>query len=293
MSDGILTPQEVAALYKQNDWDFLALTDHRVFGDWRKLSDEHFLIIPGLEVDVNVTGRPMCYHVVAIGAGEEAASVAYRHGTRWEAPEWQDVQTVQKVINELSASGLYPFLCHPVWSRTELSDFVDLEGYLGMEIYNHGCEVENHTGYSTLYWDSLLKRDRKVWGIAVDDAHHRNKDQCGGWVCVKAQTLNRQSIIEALLQGRFYSSNGPTLNDLKLQDGYVSVRCSPVREIHFVSDEPRGRTFIAEPGQSLTEARYQVKGTESYVRVEYVDHRGKVAWTNPLYPKGAGDSARH
>ena len=37
------------------------------------------------------------------------------------------------------------FFCHPVWSG-DLEDYLDLDGYFSLEIYNHGCEMANRTG---------------------------------------------------------------------------------------------------------------------------------------------------
>lgn len=291
VSDGILTPEEVVSVYKRNGWDFLAFTDHRIFTDWSdELASEDFLIIPGIElnIDGNMDGRSVCYHILGIQAcnpGQDSkSSQRLKHGDRWEPLPLNGLKSVQSLIDEIKAKGNHAILCHPVWSLTELDDFKDLEGYFAIEIYNNCSELECHTGLATLYWDSLLRRGKKIWGVAVDDAHHRINDQCGGWVVVKAPSLTRSAIMYALIQGRFYSSSGPIIEDFGIVDGEVFVKSSPVKAIHFVSSS-RGRSFYAASDEVLTSARYMLKGNETYIRVECVDSNGKTAWTNPIFLK--------
>jgi hypothetical protein len=171
-------------------------------------------------------------------------------------------------------------------NSVELEDLNELEGYFAMEIFNYGCELESHTGITTLYWDSLLKRGKKIWAVASDDNHNVLKDSCGGWVCVNARELSHDAIIEGLLSGRFYSSTGPEIYDYGLINGEVFIECSPVNVIHFVATDELNSGFSQwGEGNSLTKARFRLKGNEKYIRVECVDLYGKIAWTNPIFLK--------
>jgi len=166
----------------------------------------------------------------------------------------------------------------------ELGDFLDLERYFAIEIFNYGCAIENHTGLNTDFWDSLLRRGRKVWGVATDDGHNP-ETQGGGWVMVYAPELSRESILSALEAGRFYSSSGPEIYEYRVEDGEVYVRCSPVRAIHFVAYEEFGYSCWAQDGSTITSARHRLSGREKYVRVECVDIHGNTAWSNPIFLK--------
>lgn len=281
VSDGALSPKEVVELYRSNGWNFLALTEHRIYTHWQEFDSDEFIIIPGIEVAVDENERPRCYHLVGVSDG----NITVPHMERLDSFLWYGPKTVQDSIDSLKGKGMQVFLCHPVWSRTEFEDFRDFENYFGIEIYNHGCEMEDRTGFSTIYWDSLLRRGKKIWGLAVDDAHHRIKDHLGGWVMVKANKLTRSEIISALLEGRFYSSTGPIIYDFGFEDGEVFVECSPVKAIHFVSYEVRGRSYYADDSKLLTSCRYKIKGEELFVRVECVDEYGRIAWTNPIFFK--------
>lgn len=287
-SDGKLPPEEVAKLYKDKGWNFIAFTEHRFYTHNKELNDENFIIIPGIELDaVNPSPRRI-YHIVGIGKEECGDQNGFKLEQRFQTPEWEGMRTPQALIDTLVSGNNLAIFCHPIWSRLELSDFIDLKGYFAMELFNYGCEVENRTGLCTNYWDSQLRRGRKVWGVATDDAHHKMDDRCGGWVMVKCPELSQQAIVEALVEGRFYSSSGPEIYAFGVEGGEVFVECSPVKAIHFVTYEVVGlSSFQAEKEGTLCSARYTLKGKEKYVRVECVDEAGNTAWSNPIFLQDA------
>ena len=77
------------------------------------------------------------------------------------------------------------------------------------------------------------------------------------------------------------------LSQMEIEDGAVYVCCSPVKEIHFVTYPPRGAARYAGENM-MTGDRYELKGSEAYVRVECVDAFGNTAWTNPAFAEGLG-----
>ncbi|MCK4438554.1 PHP domain-containing protein, partial [Candidatus Bathyarchaeota archaeon] len=62
----------------------------------------------------------------------------------------------------------------------------------------------------------------------------------------------------------------------------ISVECSPVRTISFVSTPSLGMKFHAMD-EPLTGAAYPGRPGETYVRVEVTDIMGRTAWSNPIY----------
>ena len=68
-SDGRLSPEEVIGLYREEGYDFLALTDHWFMGEERQ--EENFLLLSGAEYDVGNNVRDGIYHVVGIGMQKE------------------------------------------------------------------------------------------------------------------------------------------------------------------------------------------------------------------------------
>jgi len=161
-------------------------------------------------------------------------------------------------------------------------DIISLEGYLGVEVFNTGCQLEIAKGISSVHWDDLLARGKRLWGFAVDDAHWRIDDSCKGWIMVKADELTKSAIVDAIEKGYFYSSCGPQIYNIELSDRHISVKCSAVKKINFVCDTHRGKSFQAED-EILTFAEHTLKGDEKYVRIECIDGEGNIAWSNPLF----------
>ena len=149
---------------------------------------------------------------------------------------------------------------------------------MGIIIPEHLCRA----GRADIYWDLLLRRGYKVFGTASDDTH-KKFDAFGGWIWVKAKERSHAAIMEALFAGQFYASSGPKILDFGLDGDQVYISCSDCREIHFVTWPPRGASRFAQAGESLTEGSYSLKGGEKYLRLECVDHAGRVAWTNPIF----------
>lgn len=239
------------------------------------------------------------------------------HGTRIPVPAWRGPKTAQSIIDEIIAAGYMAMFNHPVWSRNDFADLTGVCRYSALEIYNHGCEEENHTGNAIAYWDHLLREGRRIWGIATDDNHNRNTyketpvwwDSFGGFVMVNAPVLTREAIAGALLTGQFYSSTGPEVYRYGVrrqgvdpsgvggshgdrsgacpgacpEPREVYVECSPVEKVYFLTYPGRGYSRRSPDGSPTTHATYKLSGNERYVRVECVDASGKTAWTNPIF----------
>jgi hypothetical protein len=281
-SDGKHTPSEVVEKYKGRGYNFLAFTDHNIYTNNSEFNCENFIIIPGVELNVEKVDpadkTERIYHVLGISRGTNI----FNHGYKFEYHPWESLQTAQNLIQNLNAGNNLTVFCHPNWSRLEFEDFKDLKGYNALEIFNFGCDVVNRTGLSIDYWDSLLRRGKRIWGMATDDAHFA-REMCGGWIMVKSDELSVKAITDSIIEGSFYSSNGPEIYEFKVTDGEVYVECSPATAIHFVAYERRGKSFWADNGGSISIARHKLRGDERYVRAECVDIQGKTAWSNPIF----------
>ncbi len=282
-SDGRLPPSEIIRLYMENGWNFLALTEHRFYTDCREYDCDDFLLLPGVELDVNKYDPLRMYHFLGIGKTLGDNPRGFKHGDKFDSTEWKGMSSAQAEIDKLVSSNNLAVFNHPDWSRMELEDFIGLDDFFAMEIFNYGCHIESCTGLSTYYWDSLLRRGRKIWGMATDDAHHILNDRCGGWIMVNCPELTHKNIIEALMEGRFYSSSGPEIYKYFIADGKVHVECSPVDVINFITYEDIGYSEWAGDKGTINSAEYKLKGTEKYVRVECVDRQGMTAWSNPIF----------
>ena len=279
ISDGKVSPEEVVEIYKSHGYSFLAMTDHNIYDYSAGYSTPDFLTFPAVECNVNVTGATSkCYHFVGYNDGGDGM---FPDGFRTEVPEWRGISTAQGIIDNLRMHDNQVILAHPVWSRTEPPEFVGLKGLIGMEVYNTCCDLECHTGCAELYWDSLLRRGKRLWGFASDDSHKR-EEMARGWIVVKASELTRNVLIRSITLGSFYASTGPEITEFYVDGGEAHVTCSAAASIHFVTYEDRGLSFFAD-GEPLTQASFKLSGTENYVRAEVIDHSGKKAWSNPIF----------
>lgn len=283
VSDGKWTPRQVAETYRAGGYSFLAFTDHRIYTQRADLASEDFLILPGIEMDVDQWEPHRIYHMLAIGREDIGGNNGFGQQQAFPGREWRGIGTPQGFLDEAAAANNLTIFCHPNWSRLELGDFIDLDGYFALEIFNYGCALEDHTGLSIDYWDSLLRRGRRIWCVATDDCHHRLNDRGGGWITVNCSALTQKDITAAMEAGNFYASSGPEVFRYELVDGEVHVECSPCAAIHFVTYETFGLSCFPEGDSTITSASFRPREGTKYVRVECVDQRGRTAWTNPIF----------
>jgi hypothetical protein len=98
----------------------------------------------------------------------------------------------------------------------------------------------------------------------------------------KLPELTEAEVMRAIKSGRFYASNGPSIYDISVRNGRISVSTSEVKVINFIANVSNGESFTAMGDGSLTGAEYRIRGHEKYIRVECFDRDGRTAWSNPL-----------
>lgn len=278
-SDGKKSPEQVVDWYRSRGYDFLSLTDHRTITPIE--GDGEFLCIPGVELNTRDVrdGRIGLYHVVGIGVSSDC--------------DCRVKDDPQGLIDAICQAGGLAFVAHPKWSGNVVDDeFLQLKNYIGIEVFNYGCHVENNTSQGDIHWDMLSLHGKRLLGFATDDAHSLVTDAGGGWLMVKADSLTADGILSAIRQGHFYASSGPEIYEVTVDDGVISVECSQAAAIHFMTGGPRGRSIWAEgdegeqgsgDGTGLVGGSYTLRGDEKFVRIEVVDDKHRIAWTNPIY----------
>lgn len=284
-SDGDSPPEVVARWYKDHGYAFLVLSDHNAFTDPAALSslvDSTFLLVPGEEVTSAFDSNPVHVNGLNIPGliGPRTAETM--------------VATIQANVDAVRDVEGVPHVNHPnfQWSFGA-EELAAVERYRLLEIFNGHPTVHNVGGGGApgleWVWDVLLTGGKRVYGIAVDDAHHfqgefsRDRANPGrGWVAVRAAALEAGALMDALENGRFYASTGVELDD---------VIVAPTRlEVHIA---PRGTfrhttTFIGEGGRVLAvtvdnPAVYELDLDVGYVRAKVVDSAGYAAWTQPVF----------
>ena len=222
LSDGSLDPEDVIEKYKHAGYDFLVLSEHFVkMYDWpiadiSGFTSEGFTLIPGAELHAPKTHAGELWHILATGLP-----------LTFEPPS--EKETAAQLAVRAGQAGAFISIAHPAWSQLDLEDGLSIDCADAVEIYNHGCEVECDRGYGWYLLDQMNNLGKRLHAVATDDAHFADGDvdAFGGWVNVKTQTLNAESILMALKAGHFYSTQGPQFFSVDLEKTHLTIHCSP------------------------------------------------------------------
>jgi hypothetical protein len=284
-SDGDTPPEQVARWYKSHRYDFLVLSDHNVFTDPATLSslvDSTFLLIPGEEVTTAYQSASV--HVNALDIKRVIP-----------APKGNSLlETVQNTIDAIRAERAIPHINHPNfrWSIDTTVLWRMRDDRL-IEIHNGHPTVHNEGGgdWPGLEdaWDALLTRGKRIFGIAVDDAHHFQQEFAPeranpgrGWVVVRTWSLEARAIVEALDAGAFYASSGPVLSDITVTNSTLTISIARTGDFKYTTQFVGANGRILATDKSLA-PRYTLTGDETYVRARVIDSGGRVAWVQPVF----------
>ncbi len=202
---------------------------------------------------------------------------------------WDGAKAAQELSDYLKSRGCFTTYNHPIWSRVDCEEVRDLKGIWAMEIYNYATVNECGEGEDTVFWDAMLRRNNDIMAFASDDNHNGGiyPESFGGYVMVNAEKLTHENIVNALLEGNYYSSNGAEIIQWGVKKDKVYVECPKGKRVNFIFGGGVGssRTVVAENGIPLTYVECPMQGNETYVRIEVIDENEKRAWTNPVMLK--------
>ncbi|MGQ0702694.1 MAG: CehA/McbA family metallohydrolase [Gemmatimonadales bacterium] len=288
-SDGDSPPEVVARWYKEHGYHFLVLSDHNVLTDPARLAglaDSTFLLIAGEEVTTRFGRKPV--HINGLGI------------TRLVAPETDStlVGTIQRNVDAVRGASGVPHINHPNFGWAfGAAELREVRNDSLLEIFNGHPLVHNEGGDDRpgmeAVWDVLLSSGKRIYGIAVDDAHHFQGEFAGhranpgrGWVAVAARGLGAEELLRGLEQGLFHASTGVTLERIDVSDRALRVA------IHGEGDFKYTTTFIGDGGRVLAKVgglspEFRLdparSGSLTYVRARVDDSGGRRAWVQPVF----------
>jgi hypothetical protein len=284
-SDGDSPPEVVARWYKAHGYSFLVLSDHNVWVDPARLSalvDSTFLLIPGEEVTSSFQQRPI--HVNGLNLPHLVQ------------PQTDStlLGTIQKNVDAVRYVEGVPHINHPNFGwAIDQETLAQVRNDRLLEIFNGHPQVHNEGGGDSpgmeAVWDYLLTGGKRIYGIAVDDAHHFQGEFAAdranpgrGWVAVRADRLDAEEIMRRMEAGEFYASTGVALDDVRITPTSLEVRIAQRGNFKYSTE------FIGANGAVLARtganpARYTLRGDEVYVRARVTDSGGAVAWIQPVF----------
>ena len=250
--------------------------------DTREFRTNNFTTLIGAELHAPNTSVGELWHIVAAGLPLDFAPAG-------------ENETGVEIAQRAAAQGAFISIAHPEWSQLTVEDGLSIDVAHSVEIYNTGCDRENDRGSGTCLVDQLLNQGKRLSLNATDDAHFRygDMDAFGGWVHVKAPSLDPDELVTALKAGDFYSSQGPQIYDMSItktgDDIVLNISCSPVDSITLVGGTSRTVTNI---GRAITSASLDLASLENswlksppskWLRLVIIDNAGKKAWSNPIW----------
>ncbi len=277
-SDGTLPPEELAGLYREAGYDFLAVTDHFLgkYGfpvtDTSPFRREGFATLLGAELHAPETRLGERWHLLAVGLPPDFPPT---HPDEW-GPD---------LARRAAEAGAFVGIAHPAWYGLTPQDAESLRGAAhAVEVYNHSCLEDNDRADGWYLADALLAEGYRIDAYAADDAHLRKgaPDAFGGWVQVRSEALEPEAILAALKAGSYYSSQGPEIHAVEVGERSVVVRCSPARGV-FLGGRARARARALGEGITECELPLDLFVASSHLRVTVVDAAGRRAWTNPVW----------
>lgn len=278
-SDGTLTAEAVCRRYREAGYDFLAITDHFMrhynfpLTDTRPYRTPDFTTLLGAELHTRTVTTEMgsVWHILAVGLPLDFA----------QTPD--DESPAHLAARALEA-GAFVAVAHPNWYALSEQDFQALGMVDAIEIFNGTAVGHNDRFDSWHIADVMLGRGLHYTCCATDDFHGKpDRHDFGlGWVQVKSESLDPDSLLRALKAGHYYSSTGPQLYDIRVTPGEkVYIRCSAADRIFLTGRSSFSRIAY---GNGITEAEFDVHTFNSpYCRITVLDHNGGRAWSNPIW----------
>lgn len=289
-SDGLLTPAEMKAAYQAKGYSVVAYSDHNVVVPHVELTDENFVALTAIEVDISdyrdmtVRHRPS-YHLNFFA--KDPSTNAFPPFDKVRFREEYGPETINKLIALGNEAGFLAQYNHPRWSHHTVNDFLGLQGLWGFEILNGATEVAQAEGWGDAEYAVMLRRGNYVCSTAGDDNHncfpldHPASDSFIGFTMIKAKELTYPAIIEAMERGDVYGSSGPIIRKIYVEDGVAHIETDPCAKI-ILRTEDRTRLNIIQGEDTLTEGVFDLKELKvrpRFIRFEVLNAKNQKAMT--------------
>ncbi len=284
LTQGDLPPNQVVDAYKDADYDFMMLSEQYAgqvdapSGGTRPVRSNAFAIIMGAVFEAPQTADGELWHIVAAGLPLDFE------------PCSKD-ETGPALARRAAKAGAFISIAHPTWSQLTAADGHSIDVAHAVEVYNHSCAVQSGRGDGWYLLDQMLNDGKRLTAMATDGAYFQNRDYDadGGWVHVKADSLEPNALLEAFKLGHYYSSQGPQIHSLSISGDRLEIECSPSDRVFVVggksgSASHTGRSFT-KATVDLTQLERGIFESEQspWLRVTVVDSSGKRAWSNPIW----------
>jgi hypothetical protein len=252
-------PGDLGHAYARLGYSFVAITDHDVISNPRELNSDSFLIVPAYE------------------STSESGHITSLFARRVAIPD----QPAQDRLDFMREDGAMAILNHPTWQvGWSGTDLRSLQGCFAVEIYNGMTSNDSRAERAIRMWHDLLNArgyGSRLWAVATDDAHSLQAID-RGWVMAKLPTLSDEALEDALRNGAFYASNGPSFGVIGVMNGAITASSADAQTIRFIDQD---MNVVAEGPP--TWSGYFPRTGDKWIRVEAVTADGHTAWSQPFW----------
>lgn len=320
LSDGKLSPEEVAAAYREHGYSVLAITDHEAPYDHTGLTTPELLMLTGYEAYIRPS--PDCaidhfgpeIHLNLLAKDPHNTTfIAYDPNfckymphevaeTRKQAgdlgPRQYNRAYIQAFINAAREAGYLVTYNHPCWSLEDPDEILAYDGFFSLEVYNTGSRCISGAEWNMSLYDHLLRRGHFVGVHGADDNHNQHPfghplcDSFGAWTMILAPELTYPAVVAALEEGRYYASTGPTITRLTFDGARVHMECTPAARIVMQMSCKYARNVCDPAGGTVTAADFVIPDDAPYVSFSVLESGGRAAHTRAFRRSELGLEAR-
>jgi len=277
-SDGLLSPAGVIGEYRTRGYDFVAITDHFIerYGfpitDTAPYRTPDFTTLRAAEMHAPGLQNGIIWDLLGIGLPLDFA------------PGPKD-EPAGALCARARAAGAFVAIAHPAWNGVVHSDALGIiDAVDAIEIHNEGHTLDSDRGSGWYLADSLATAGHRFSTFAADDAHFKADrfDRFGGWINVRAESLDPEALLASLKRGHYYASTGPEIRNVTLTSREIVVECDPADGV-MLGGTGTVRRYVR--GDGITRAAFPLAPfADAFFRVIVVRADAKHAWTSPIWP---------
>ena len=306
LSDGMLSPEELKRIYREQGYSILAVTDHEHPKSHAHLSEPDFLMLTGYEAYIRTNASAqfdryepevhlglfakdpgnetmICFNEAYVKYIDDPSERAGLRRVGSERPREYSVAYVNEFIRTAVQHGYLVSYNHPVWSMEDEERVLSYENLFSLEIQNFSSYRQNGVEYSGALYDKLLRRRKALFCHAGDDNHNKGPLSCprsdsfGAFTMILSDELSYDAVIAAMERGDMYASMGPLIHEISLEDGTVHIECSPAARIVLYTGSKAPKFAVPNHGETLTSADLKLDPVAPYFRIAVIDEAGKIA----------------
>ncbi len=303
-SDGNLSVEELKEYYKAKGYSIIAFSEHEHLINNSHLNDDEFLAITSCELAIKEyahlypsTKRDMKVCHLNLYAKEPdnvdipCYNSKYSHQfltdlikdeivhTCGEYERVYSAEGISEIIRIASEKGFLVSYNHPKWSLENATDYLGYKGLWGVEIYNHGSWVMGFYEYDINAYEDFLRDGQRLACVVGDDNHNKRQDSFGGYVMINAPKLEYKAIIEAMENHNLYTSMGPVIHELYVEDNVAHITVEKAKDVIMST---KGRRIVKKQvknSQDKNSLEFEIMPDDVYIRFDIVDEEGKRANT--------------